>query len=148
MEFGSRRWMKYTQDEWESKQDIPNRFDHGKGKVVRRSEEGWIRFKGKDEGKGKGKDEGKGKGKDEGKDEGKGKSIVDEGKGTVLTPPLSAQSPPFALTHPLSALTPPCNLSAMEFGSRRWMKYTQDEWESKQDIPNRFDHGKGKVVRR
>ena len=54
MEFGSRRWMKFMQDEWESQQDIPNRFKgkdegKGKGKVVRRSEEGWIRFKGKDE---------------------------------------------------------------------------------------------------
>ena len=69
--------MKYAQDEWESKQDTPNRFDHGKGKVVRHSEEGWIRFKGKDEGKGI-VDEGKGKGI---VDEGKGKGIVDEGKG-------------------------------------------------------------------
>ena len=76
MEFGS--WMKYTQDdEWKSKQDIPIRFDPARASL-RRSEEGWIRFKGK--GKGKGiVDEGKGKGI---VDEGKGKGIVvDEGKG-------------------------------------------------------------------
>ena len=69
MEFGS--WMKYAQDdEWESKQDMPIRFDPARASL-RRSEEGWIRFKGKDEGKGI----------EDGKGKGKGKGIVDEGKG-------------------------------------------------------------------
>ena len=70
MDFATGPWMKYSQDEWESKQ---GKGSDGKGKVVRRSEEGWIRFKGKDEGKGI----------EDGKGKGKGKGIVDEGKGKV-----------------------------------------------------------------
>ena len=79
MDFGT--WMKYTQDEWESKQDIPN--PHGKVvySSVKGKYEGYIRYKGN---KGKGNENGKGKGNgmDDGKGTVEGKGI--EGKGKVI----------------------------------------------------------------